>query len=307
MMTDCVVDFQEYGLNIKDSANANHDTIRSLGKTIVDKFKAHGYCYLKNHGIDEQLLNEYMKVSRNFFDQPEDFKKRFSMGSDYIFGWVNLERETLNKDRSAGDLHEAFNFAPRLSYNNVWPPVDKFDILSKQMQQKGSELAHRFCDALSLGLDLPIDFMRKAHPKVYLHVRTMFYPPIGDDRKVAPDQVRLGEHTDWGTVAFNFQDDVGGLQVQTPEGEFVPVDPIPGTVVVTPSALLQRWTTDAIKGSVHRILLEEEDRKKPKQAVILYMQPDDDVEISCLDGSSKYDPILCKDYYFSRAYGSLKY
>ena len=33
----------------------------------------------------------------------------------------------------------------------------------------------------------------------------MYYPPISDVTKIAPDQVRLGEHTDWGTFAFNFQ------------------------------------------------------------------------------------------------------
>ena len=36
-------------------------------------FKTYGYCYLKNHGIDENLLNEYSRVSKSFFEQPESF------------------------------------------------------------------------------------------------------------------------------------------------------------------------------------------------------------------------------------------
>ena len=152
---------------------------------------------------------------------------------------------------------------------------------------------------LSLGLDLPIEFMRNAHQKVFI-IRSLYYPPIEDGINLAKDQARIGEHTDWGTVAFNFQDAVGGLEVQNPEGEFRLVEPIPGTAIVTPSALLQRWTSDKIKGAVHRILLDAVRGKMARQAIVLFVQPDDDVVVRCLDGSNIYEPITSREYRMMR-------
>lgn len=306
MSKEFVIDFHDYGLEVVDPSTVSHDKVQLLGDKIVQAFKTYGYCYLENHGVDDVLLKEYMKVSRVFFEKPAEFKGKYPMGLDYRFGWVQLETEKLNEDRSAGDLHECFNYSP--TYDDNWPPVDNFEMLNKQMLEANKELAYRFCDALSLGLGLPIDFMRNAH-KLIGHkgnssaMRTIYYPPIQPDVIKAPDQARLGEHTDWGTVAFNFQDKVGGLEVKNPNGEFVPVDPIPGTVLVTISILLQHWTADSLIGSVHRILVpkDESRRKAVRQAAIFFLQPDDDCLIQCLDGSDKYEPILSRNYISYRA------
>ena len=305
MAADHVVDFQDYNVNVKDISKVNSDRIKDIGKQIVHNFKTYGYCYLKNHGVGEGLLDDFFTASQNFFWKPNDYKEKYAMLPDYAFGWVKLEREKGNKQRSAGDLHEAFNYRPFGSFNDVWPYVGNFETLVKQMHGIGWELSLRFMDVLSLGLDLPIDFMRTVHSKCSMQVRTIYYPPIEEHRKIAPDQARLGEHTDWGTVAFNFQDQVGGLEVRDPSGEFVQVPPLLNTVVVTPSALLQRWTADNIKAAVHRILLDDERRQKTRQAIILFVQPDDDIEIRCLDGSNKYEPITSEAYIMAQAKLSL--
>ena len=109
-------------------------------------------------------------------------------------------------------------------------------------------------------------------------------------------------------LPFLLQDEVGGLEVKNPNGDFVPADPIPGTVVVTPSAILQRWTGDIIRGAEHRILIKDEERSRNvRQAVIFFVEPDADYEIRCIGGSEKYPPILFKDYWNTRASDSMKY
>ena len=203
MSASNIVDFHEYGLDVQDTSTVDQDAIKAVGKQVVGGFKTHGFCYLKHHGVNETLIDDYRRVSRNFFEQPETMKEKYPLDARYVFGWVKLERETLNTKRSTGDLHEAFNYTP--GYDREWPPVEKFETLTKEMYSAGKELAYRFCDVLSLGLDLPIDFFRNAHKGHLLGVRTIYYPPIPDVTSIAPDQVRLGEHTDWGTFAFDFQ------------------------------------------------------------------------------------------------------
>ena len=48
---------------------------------------------------------------------------------------------------------------------------------------------------------------------------------------------------------------VGGLEVQDSEGNFVPASPVPETVVVNIGDLLQRWSNDVLKSTIHRVVL----------------------------------------------------
>ena len=300
MATKQIIDFQIGESFGKDGSTTDDESFKALGKRIITAFKEQGYCYLKNHGIDENLIKEYMKVSRKFFEQPETFKSKFPMGDDYRFGWVKLEREHLNTQRSVGDLHEAFNYTP--TYDEEWPPIENFEETAKRFFDACKELSLQFCDVLSLGLDLPKGFMRNANQRIGKKgsptaLRSLYYPPILPDTVQAHDQVRLGEHFDWGIISFNFQDSVGGLEVKTPQGGYVPVDPIPGTTLVLPGAFLQRWTTDAIKATEHRILIPTDERRnKVRQAVVWFLLADDDCVIECIDGSNKYKPTTARDF-----------
>lgn len=301
MSHDFLVDFQEYGLEVENTLTVSQDTVKALGDKVVNAFKNYGFCYLKNHGVDEELLKDYMDVSRAFFEKPTECKEKYPLTYDYRFGYLKLGTEKSNEDRSVGDLHEAFNYSA--TYDETWPPLDKFESTTKKVFTSGRRFAYRFCDALSLGLGLPIDFMRNAHKLIGQKgngsiLRTIYYPPVKYECLTVHDQVRLGEHVDWGTVTINFQDSVGGLEVKNPQGNFLPTDPIPGTVLVTVGLLLQRWTSDSLTGSVHRILIPKEEncRKAVRQAAIFFLNTDDDYTIKCLHGSEKYAPMLTRDF-----------
>lgn len=51
------------------------------------------------------------------------------------------------------------------------------------------------------------------------------------------------------------QDDVGGLEVEDPHnpGTFVPVPPIPGSIVVNAGDFLMMWSNDTIRSTIHRV------------------------------------------------------
>lgn len=241
-----------------------------------------------------------MQVSKVLFDQPEETKEKYSMGSDYMFGWMKLGKERPNPDRSVGDLHEAFNFIPL--YEGDWPPVENFEMLTKKVYEITGKFSYRFMNILSAGLELSTEFMGQAHSDHHFQLRTIYYPPIQESWSIPDDQARLGEHTDWGSITFSFQDSAGGLEIKDPTGEYKPVPPITDTVVVYPGDLLQRWTADAIKAASHRMLCPEDERRnKGRQSIILFVMPNAECKIECLDNSRKYEPITVKEYVASRA------
>lgn len=86
-------------------------------------------------------------------------------------------------------------------------------------------------------------------------LRLLHYPAVSRSVfRINPGQVRAGEHSDYGSITFLFQDQRGGLQVQSPSGRFVDAIPIEGTCVVNAGDLLARWSNDTIRSTVHRVV-----------------------------------------------------
>ena len=298
---DVVIDFKAYGLGVEDISQISEETLKTLGKRVVDCLQTYNFCYLKNHGVKQSLLEEFDHVSRKFFELPDEVKSKFPMGKDYRFGCALLETEHLNLNRAAGDLHEGFNYSP--TYDTEWPPVENFETVTKKFYTAARILALRVCDVISLGLDQPLNFLRDAHHLAGQRgntsaSRATYYPPIPADMVIKPDQVLCGEHIDGDTLSLDFQDDTGGLDIQTPDGKWIPADPIPGTVLIIVGPILQRWTADRLTATMHRILLTDDERRyKTRQASLFFLHPDDDHVIRCIDGSDKYEPITGRGFW----------
>ena len=302
-----IIDFGAHGLHVKDTSIIDNDALVALGEEVKHSFSTIGFAYLKNHGVDEKLISDFMRVSREFFEQPMEEKEKCGMSKEIKSGWLGSEQETLNQDRPA-DLKESYSYAP--SYEpKVWPSTENFEVLAKRMFETCTELFYRFLDVLSHGLKLPPEFMRNAHRLIGQKgnptaLRTLYYPPLQENAKAG--QVRLGEHTDYGTVTFLFQDDIGGLDVKS-DGRFIPATPISGTVLVNIGCLLQQWTSDTLVATTHRVLIPEEEirRRKCRQSIVFFSLSDDEFLVKCLDGSDKYEPIKTIDYLnyrFNQAY-----
>ena len=171
-----------------------------------------------------------------------------------------------------------------------------------EMFRELSSLALRFLEVLSVGLGLSKDFMSNAHKLMgkkgsTTGLRSLYYPPISKAIDTSEGAVRCGEHTDYGTFAFIFQDDAG-LEVKVPGGGYISAPNIPGTVLVNIGSLLQRWTSDTLIATEHRVMnpVDEAARNKSRQSIVFYVVTDDDYVIECLDNSKKYDPIKTIHY-----------
>lgn len=138
------------------------------------------------------------------------------------------------------------------------------------------------------------------------------------------NQTRAGSHTgdlierpqfiiDYGSITLLFQDDRGGLEVRSPNGTFVPVTPIPDTIVVNAGDLLQRWSNDIIRSTEHRVVSPPTpptgDHYPARYSIAYFCNPNWDATIDCLEGcygdvaegqKKKYAPINTHQYLVSR-------
>jgi len=161
--------------------------------------------------------------------------------------------------------------------------------------------------AVALGLDLDESFFDDKINEQFNNLRLLSYPPI----KLQEDrQARIGAHSDYGTLTFVFQDDVGGLEVQNPHTKhFQSAKPIPGTIVVNSGDLLARWSNDILRSTLHRVVAPyaNADGMSPlRQSIAYFCNPNESARISCLPNchrpgyEAKYGPITTEEYLTGR-------
>ena len=98
MTTLPIIDFGGYGLHIKNETKINPDTLKTLGREFKDVFTNVEFCYLKNHGIDEELVDIFKQVSLGFFEQSDEEKRKYC-GSNLLSGYIPNFIQSLNSER----------------------------------------------------------------------------------------------------------------------------------------------------------------------------------------------------------------
>ncbi|KXJ26336.1 UPF0676 protein [Exaiptasia diaphana] len=253
-------------------------------------------------------VDQVLSKTDSFFGLSKDIKSRYriNLKGDSPYGWDELERQTVNPERPP-DLKESFDIVSAALENKslIWPDdvLPNFKHTIVEFQMTCQTLGMRVLEILAIGLNQEPDVFTRTYklmgkPGGGTLLRFNYYPRISNNIQVKPNQIRFGEHTDYGAITLLFQDDAGGLEVGTVDGKYVPVTPIPGTILVITGDLLQRWTTDKLKAAPHRVVIPEDEIKKrnARRSIIFFCNPDFASTITCLDGSDKYPPVNCGNY-----------
>lgn len=118
---------------------------------------------------------------------------------------------------------------------------------------------------------------------------------------------RCNAHTDSGQLTLLFQDGVGGLEVcdrsnQNRQAPFVPVPPIPGTVIVQLGDMLEKQSNGRWRSALHRVtapppapnrvidLSDEKDLLQDRYSIAFFVYPDFETKIETLPGCKEKGP-----------------
>ncbi|MGI9334692.1 MAG: 2OG-Fe(II) oxygenase family protein, partial [Gammaproteobacteria bacterium] len=93
-------------------------------------------------------------------------------------------------------------------------------------------------------------------------------------------------------------DDIGGLELQLLDGDWVAVPPIPGTFVVNVGDLLERWSNGRYRSTPHRVINSS---GRERLSLVLAYDPNFETLVDpsafCAAGETPRDePITCGDY-----------
>ncbi|MEM9813069.1 MAG: 2OG-Fe(II) oxygenase family protein, partial [Pseudomonadota bacterium] len=241
------------------------------------------------------------------FFRASDAEKETVRVSKSHRGWLSQGGAKMQDDAKA-DLKESFIWgwqaadgAPAddhpLRGENRWPAfLPGLETAAMDYFVAAHEVAHHLMRGFALGLSLPPDFFLRSTDKPLSRASFVYYPAQSAD--MGADQFGVGPHTDFGVLTVLCQDDVGGLQVQTVDGDWVQAPPIPGSLIVNVADLLARWTAGAYKSTPHRVVNSS---GRERLSLVLAYDPNPDTMIDpgevfgrAVAGAEA--PITCGDY-----------
>ena len=123
-------------------------------------------------------------------------------------------------------------------------------------------------------------------PTIWL--RLLKYPP---QRPQSPDDLYgSAPHKDFGCLTLLAQDEVGGLQVQTPSGDWVDAPPMEGAFVVNVGDMLHRMSNGRLLSTPHRVINKA---GRERYSVPFFYDPHVALDIAPLPGTGdpKFGPI----------------
>ncbi|MCU1455042.1 MAG: 2OG-Fe(II) oxygenase family protein [Acidimicrobiales bacterium] len=277
-----------------------------VAEQVRDACEEIGFFSVVGHGVPPDLVSACRAVARAFFDQPVDEKVPVAAHRPGAFrGYVPLGRAavaySMGKE-SPPDLREVFAMGPvdvdrRDPYfsgeqagnhfaPNIWPAaIPTLEAVLTDYFRALDDLARTLMRVFAVALDRPEDFFEPFIDRSISMLEALNYPDLVEPP--LPGQLRVGEHSDYGSLTILLHDDApGNLQVRTKDGSWADVAAVPGGFVVNLGDLMAQWTNDRWVSTVHRVVpppLELLGQSR-RLAIAFFHQPNYDALISCLDG-----------------------
>ena len=248
-----------------------------------------------NSGVTEEDVERARVVAKKFFQLPMSQKSEYPLtfSGGELFGYAALGAESadvanvsLTGDESPPDLMESFQVADVDRVENKFALEDMKREL-EAMYVKKRETSIQLLELIAESLELPSDFFANEHytSKHRSILRVTRYPALKTCTSARGAGVsRISPHQDIGTITLLSQDDCGGLEVfdrgaNGGSGEWLPVIPEAGSLVVNIGNLLMRWTNYTYRSSVHRVISTPSSDDVDRYSVIFFANPNDDAVV----------------------------
>jgi isopenicillin N synthase-like dioxygenase len=223
-----------------------------------------GFFYVVGHGVDRAVTDAVLAAAADFFALPVEERLRIeNVNSPQFRGYTRTGSEYTagSPDRrdqlDIGPEREPLNLGPddpaylRLVGPNQWPdgvPSLKPAVLG--WLAEADRVGRQVLRALAAALGQPDGYFDEwFDDEASLSLKVVRYP----GRVEGEPTQGVGAHKDYGYLALLLQDDLGGLEVEGPDGSWVAAPPIPDAFVFNIGELLEVATQGYLRATRHRV------------------------------------------------------
>ncbi len=231
-----------------------------FARDIAAAYAEYGFVIIENHGIDKRLIDSCLSCFHEFFALPVEEKLRYKIpNGGGARGYTAFGVETA-KDSKHSDLKEFWHVGRELPPGhlfsalmapNIWvDSIPGFRDATLGLYQSFDRLGLRLLSAIARSVALPSNYF---DDKVNLGnsvLRVIHYPPLPPEPTAS---VRAGAHEDINVITLLLGAEEPGLEVLTKRGEWLSVNPPPGSLVCNVGDMLQRLTNKHLRSTTHRV------------------------------------------------------
>jgi isopenicillin N synthase-like dioxygenase len=257
-----------------------------------------GFMQVVGHGVPLQLLEAVYAQGGRLAELSDDAIAALASPTGHRFRGLAVKRDAAGlllhgqfQNNTYDGVAEALadGVDPQYAgyfHPNVWPADmpelrAAFDECSLATRALGRALVRLFARAL----DLPPDHFDAGFAKDVTQFAYNFYPaqPDGGGEQVPDGQRLVGQaHADSGGVTVLHQrGNYEGLQVRTPEGEWIDVPVVPDAFIINIGELMGRWTNDTWLATMHRVVSGHRPTDA-RESIVTFLLPSVDTVIEPL-------------------------
>ena len=261
-------------------------------KILKEALNTHGFFTIIDHDIDDSLLDESYKCAKEFFDLPENIKNQYAKPEiGGARGYTPFGKETALGENVA-DLKEFWHHGPmiddsydsrisgNISVTEISDFNSQFDLLFNQLNLLGMKVL----SAIAVILGKESSFFDSWALKGNSVLRLIHYPPIGDSSNI----LRARAHEDINLITLLVGAEESGLEVQNPEGDWIPIEAKSKSIVCNIGDMMQLVTRSQLKSTSHRVIDHNAGSSASRYSMPFFLHPSPEIELcSIVDDSSE--------------------
>ncbi|XP_066349983.1 flavanone 3-dioxygenase 2-like [Miscanthus floridulus] len=219
----------------------------SATEAVRQACRTHGFFRAVNHGVPAHLMARALELSAAFFALPDEDKARARAAEG---SKAPLPAGYARQPAHSADKNEyVLVFDPKLGLN-VYPDEPAgFREAVEECYAKFTELGLLIQEVVNECMGLPPGFLRDYNSdRSFDFMAALRYFPTTEEEVNG-----ISAHEDGNCITFVIQDGVGGLEVLN-DGDWVPVEPVDGSIIVNLGDVIQVLSNNKLKSATHRVV-----------------------------------------------------
>ena len=261
-------------------------------KTLKIAVTKTGFLKLNNLPISDNLINSIFNEYKLFFSKPISEKNKVNMKfTNSNRGWGESKSEQVNQN-FLPDLKEMYDSGPEIKLNhkfknlpyyakNVWPKdMPKLKEISDKFYSNCCDIALIVLKKIAKSLNYSESFFSNKFDLPMALLRCNYYhgiPTLTDK-----EEFGIAPHTDYGCLTLLFTENDNGLEIKTPDKEWLKVQAKTNELIINFGDMLEFWTNHKVKATLHRVKCTKNER----YSIPFFFNPRHDTLIG-KDGNNK--------------------
>lgn len=232
-------------------------------QALMRALSTQGFVILQGTGVPPDTLQAMRDAVQAVFDAPRSQYQDWQVAPNNYRGYVPLGYFTPNAGGTQADRYEAWKLHREVDPNdplcqacalvgpNRWPPIDT-DVRSAVLAYWDAmdALNATVLQALAEGLGLIPAQILSMLDQSLTNMTLLNYPP----QPVSETAWGIHPHKDFNFLTFLAHDPVGGLEVRTPDGQWIDAGCAPDETVVNIGDMLELLSGGRLVSTPHRVV-----------------------------------------------------